>query len=194
MCTFFAQLVYCMPVDPYSLIAAARRYHGVRGAVIFMDFVKDRKKRNTLQTSVDAPPTTIANLPIEVMESISARLLDADSHKTRCDCWARYWKIYTPGCYDGGCYVPSCKSAGDECECHERHPREHCMNRCLNLDLLLEGSEIYADARHWQCELETLHKKNLRKSNTIEYWAAVGLCAHVDCFQTNRSDGQSLCT
>lgn len=85
-----AKLAYCMPVDPYSLIVAAKRYHAVRGAVIAMDFIRDRKQRNVLQVSEAAPRSNISKLPIEVIDAIALKLLAADNHDARCDCWVRF--------------------------------------------------------------------------------------------------------
>ena len=174
MCSSYAQLAYCMPVDPYSLIVAVRRYHGVRGAFIAMDFIRDRKERTILQTSDETATVSIANLPIEVIEVVSAKLLEADSHKTRCDCWARYKESWQGECTCLEAVAQSCKSRKNHCECFDHFLADHCWHECPSREYIYD--ELDDAARAWCAKLQRLKKKDIRQSKkTTAYWAAVSL-------------------
>ena len=164
-----------MPVDPYSLIVAARRYHAVRGAVIAMQFIKDRTQQNALQVSAAATPINMANLPVEVIDVISTKLLEGDTHNTRCDCWARYWKAWE-GPSDCACHggmEDSCRPGDDDCELYDDSTTNHCMYRCRMTENDFDLGDQYDAAMDWRDALDILQKKDVTFKDSIGHWTAV---------------------
>ena len=169
-----AKLAYCMPIDPYSLIVGAKRYHAVRGAVIAMDFIRDRKQRNVLQVSKAASRSNISNLPIEVIDAIAVELLAADNHDARCDCWVKF-----PDCWEAECdcvedMQHTCAPSRDDCYCYDRFVDEHCIYDCASMAYVFESyDENYEHAQDLEYRLATPQRNRSKRSSQTEIWAAV---------------------
>lgn len=166
-----------MPIDPYSLALAANVYHRVRGAVIALNFIKNRKQRNVLEV-LQTTKTTIADLPLEIVDVIAAELLAAECHKDRCDCWLRYYDSWEGDCACVDEIEHTCRPNADgQCHCFDAVREGHCMYDCLSLDALLVYGDFYEDARTWQTHLETNDKSAVKRTHSIERQAAVS-CSH----------------
>lgn len=190
-----ASLVYCMPVDLYSLVVAARRYSNVRGALLAIDFIRKRKQQGVLRTSGSS---TIANIPIEVLDNICTRLLEVNTrnHRSYCDCWARYinWHHECRECACADSMIHSCNPQnaqpkgncsdhGITCDCYERLLLRHCLYTCPSRDVIVSGYKY--DSGHftlgqWEEKLGTCKKRGLALTGIARY-AAVGPRLSIHC-------------
>lgn len=175
MCNTSIQVAYCVPVDPYSLILAAKRYHAARGALLAVTFVRKHKQSQSLKIEASHQGSTnVSHLPIEVLNRIYDALLQPGEHEDRCDCWIRFSPDYISQVADGCQCLSDIRTTSPGVS----NRTTHCPVECKTADACDQDSDQWdLNVEHyddWISAFATVTRSDIKHSDKgITYHAAV---------------------